>query len=172
MKPAIHERLPPRQARTKLRRITASPPDAQRQQNAAPIQPADARLEPHPPDADHAMPTPGGPTCSYALSHASPWRESIRAGGRWQHGEGRDYRERRLPEGIKPTDWTRCVANGTADDAAGMTAPDQSKQISNVNRGWRDRCLPDHRAECARGGRWLVRDMPRIGGPCARLCAA
>jgi len=56
--PTPHERLPPRNARTELRRTTARTPEPHRQRNALEIEPADTTLQPLPPTANQQEPIP------------------------------------------------------------------------------------------------------------------
>ena len=68
--PGKDERLPPRERRTKLRRTATRAPAPNWKGNATEIQTRDATLKALPTNADHDLPTPGGPACMYVLSHA------------------------------------------------------------------------------------------------------
>jgi len=67
--PTPHERLPPGETGTKLRRTHARNPELHGQRNALIIKPSDATLKTLPTNADQEMPTPSGPTDLKMLSH-------------------------------------------------------------------------------------------------------
>ena len=67
--PTPHERLPPRETRTELRRTTARTPELHRQSNAMEIERSNPTLEPLPTNTDQHLPTPSGPTDLKMLSH-------------------------------------------------------------------------------------------------------
>ena len=67
--PTPHERLPPGETRTELRRTTARTPPLHRQTNALEIERSNPTLEPLPTNADQDLPTPSGPTDLKKLSH-------------------------------------------------------------------------------------------------------
>ena len=78
--PAPHERLPPGETRTGLRRTTARAPPPHGQRDALEIEPSDATLKTLPTNADQEMPTPSGPTDLKMLSHTSFVREHFQVG--------------------------------------------------------------------------------------------
>ena len=78
--PPPDERLPPGEARAKLRWPTARNPELQGQRNALIIEPSDATLKTLPTNADQEMPTPSGPTDPKMLSHTFFLREHFQGG--------------------------------------------------------------------------------------------
>ena len=59
--PPPHQRLPPRETRTELRRTTRRAPELHRQTNAMEIERSNPALPPLPTNADQGLPTPSGP---------------------------------------------------------------------------------------------------------------
>ena len=78
--PPPHQRLPPGETRTELRRTTARTPELHRQTNAMEIERSNPTLEPLPTNTDQNLPTPSGPTDLKKLSHTFLLRELLQGG--------------------------------------------------------------------------------------------
>ena len=99
--PPPHQRLPPRETRTELRRTTSRTPPLHGQRNALEIEPSNPTLKPLPTNADQEMPTPSGPTDLKMLSHTFLLRELLQGGrAAWQRWTRRTTQDSRQPEGV------------------------------------------------------------------------
>ena len=78
--PTPHERLPPGNTRTELRRTTRRTPELHGQRNALEIERSNPTLETLPTNADQEMPTPSGPADLKMLSHTFLLREHFQGG--------------------------------------------------------------------------------------------